>query len=54
MTENEKKRLLDGFRQPVRGDDEITDDWTEEEILEAAKRIMKELGIEGHFANPDT
>lgn len=50
MTEDQKKRLLDGFRKTA-DDDEITDDWTEEEVLEAGKRIIERLGIEGELAD---
>ena len=46
MTPEEKKRLLDGFRKP---DPEPEDPWTEERILEAAKRIIRRLHIEGEL-----
>ena len=50
MTEDEKKKKLEGFQNPA-ADEDITDDWTEEEILEAAKRIMKRLGIKGEISD---
>ena len=49
MTEEEKKKMLAGFQQPVA--DGNTDDWTDEEIMESAKRIMKKLGIKGEFCD---
>lgn len=49
MTEEERKKLLQEFLKPIQDEDEITDQWTEEEILEAAKRIMRRLGIEGEL-----
>ena len=51
MTEPKKKHTLDDFRQPKR--DETADDWTQDEILEAAKRIIKEMGIDGEITDPD-
>ncbi len=50
MTEDQKKKLLEGFRK-VTDDEEITDDWTEEEVLEAGKRIIRRLGIEGQLSD---
>jgi hypothetical protein len=50
MTEDQRKKMLADFRHPVQ-DDEITDDWTEEEIIESAKRIIKKLNLEGEIAN---
>ena len=52
MTEDQKKKLLEGFRK-ADDDDEIEDDWTEEEILEAGKRIIRRLGINGERSNED-
>ena len=43
MTDDEKKKLLEGFRKPVQDDQH--DPWTEEEILKAAKRIIDGLGL---------
>ena len=51
MTEDEKKKMLAGFQQPVPEDEDSGNDWTDEEILEHAKRIMKKLGIEGEFCD---
>ena len=42
MTQEEKKRMLDSFRKPVK---EPEDPWTEERLLEAAKRIIERLGL---------
>lgn len=41
--------MLADFWHPVH--EEIEDDWTEDEIIESAKRIIKRLGIEGKIAN---
>lgn len=46
MTDDEKKKLFDGFRQTVQDDDVIENDWTEEEILAAGKRIMERMGLD--------
>lgn len=45
MTEDEKKKLRAGFvkKKP----EEEADQWTEEELIKAAKRIIKRLGLEG-------
>lgn len=32
-------------------DEPIEDDWTEEEVLEAGKRIIERLGIEGELSD---
>lgn len=48
MTDDERKKMLDGFQQNVQ--DEAEDDpWTEEEILKAVKRIIERLGIDGEL-----
>jgi len=49
MTDAEKKKLLDGFRQSDQDEDGIDDPWTEEDILEAAKRIMERMNIKGEL-----
>ena len=51
MTEDEKKKLRDGFRKPVK--EKPVEQWTEDEMLAAAKRIMKRLGIEGDLCDPN-
>ena len=54
LTDEEKKKLLDGFQKPIQtdaDDENIENDWTETEILEAAKRIMRRMGIEGELEN---
>lgn len=43
MTPEEKKKMLDGFRKPAQTD--ADDDWTEDEVLAALKRIMERLGL---------
>ena len=49
MTEDEKKKMIEDFRKGRTEDEETADDWTDEEIIEAAKRIMKRLGLEGEL-----
>ena len=47
LTDEERKRRLDQFREVTKKiDDEIVNDWTEAEMLDAVKRIMQKLGIE--------
>lgn len=36
--------------KPIQDEEAVEDDWTEEEILEAAKRIKRRLGIEEEIA----
>ena len=45
MTEDQKKKLLDGFQKP---EEEETDDdyWTEDRLLEVAKQIIERLGLD--------
>lgn len=38
----------------VTDDEPIDDDWTEAEILEAGKRIIERLGIEGKLSDSNT
>ena len=48
MTEDQKRKLLDGFQKP--DEDEVDDDyWTEERLLAVAKQIIERLGIEGEL-----
>jgi hypothetical protein len=49
MTEDQRKKMLADFGHPVH--EEIEDDWTEDEIIESAKRIIKKLNLEGKIAN---
>lgn len=49
MTEDKRKKMLADFGHPVQK--EIEDDWTEDEIIESAKRIIKKLNLEGKIAN---
>lgn len=51
MTEPQKKHTLDDFRKPRQ--DDLDEDWTQDEILEAAKRIIKDIGIDGEITDPD-
>ena len=48
MTDAEKRKLLDGFLKP---ETEVIDDdyWTEDRLIEAAKRIIARLGINGEL-----
>jgi hypothetical protein len=49
LTEDEKKKMLAGFEKPAR--EETPDPWTEEKLIEAAKRIIKKLNIEGELSD---
>lgn len=49
---NEKKHSLDDFRKPD-DDKEIADDWTEADILSAAKRIIRKMGLKGQITDPE-
>lgn len=49
MDEEEKKKLLAGFQTRNNDDDESDVDWTEEELLEHAKKIIRRLGINGEL-----
>ena len=51
MTEPKKKHTLDDFRGPRQ--EEAADDWTQDEILEAAKKIIKDMGIDGEITDPN-
>ncbi len=47
MTDDEKKKFCEGFRKPVENQTEeiIEDDpWSEEAILEVAKKILQRIG----------
>ena len=46
MTEEEKRKTFEEFKKT---EPEQEDPWTEEEILKAAKRIIRRLGIEGEL-----
>ena len=46
-----KKHTLDDFLGPRR--DDPSDDWTQEEILAAALRIIEEMGIDGEITDPN-
>lgn len=45
MTDDEKKKRLAEFQKPIQDDDDEGEDWTEEELLEHAKRIIRKLGL---------
>jgi len=47
MTDDDQKKLIKVFLEDAKKaePDEIENDWSEEEILEAAKKILKKLGI---------
>jgi len=48
MTDAEKRKLLDGFKKP---EPEVIDDdyWTDDRLIEAAKRIIKKLRLHGEL-----
>ena len=46
MTDDEKKELRKRFDEPKAEEDLYKDDWTEEEILAVAKKILKRMGID--------
>ena len=48
MTEEEKKKLLNGFSKPET-DTEAEDYWTKERLIAAAKRIIKRLNLKGEL-----
>ena len=43
MTDEEKVKKLADFEKPKESDEQ---DWTEEEILDAAKRIIERMGLD--------
>ena len=51
MTEDEKKQRFADFQKPDQKDGEKKpkNDWTEEEILAAAKRIIERLHLKGEL-----
>ena len=51
MTEPKKKHTLDDFRKPR--EDDPADDWTEADILTAAKRIIRKMGLKGQITDPE-
>lgn len=52
MTEQKKKHTIDDFRDKPRKDDPA-DDWTEADILSAAKRIIRKMGLKGQITDPE-
>ena len=40
-----------GQRRLITDDEPIEDDWTEAEVLEAGKRIIERLGLEGELSD---
>lgn len=48
MTDDDKKKMLKVFLEDAKKaePDEIENDWSEDEILEAMKRIMKRMGLD--------
>lgn len=45
MTDAEKQKLREGFQKTTENPETIEDDpWTEEAILEVAKKILKRIG----------
>ena len=48
MTEDEKKKMLAGFEKPAQ--DDVEDGyWTDERLIEMAKRIIERLGLDGEL-----
>jgi hypothetical protein len=48
VTEDEKKKMLSGFEKPVQ--DDVDDGyWTDERLIEMAKRIIERLHLEGEL-----
>ena len=47
MTDDDKKKMLKVFLEDAKKaePENIENDWSEDEILEAAKKILKKLGI---------
>lgn len=51
MTDPKKKHTIDDFRGPRQ--DDPADDWTQDEILAAAKKIIEEMEIDGEITDPN-
>lgn len=47
MTDEEKKRMIQAIQDGKPEEEDPADDWTTEDILAAAHRIMERLGIDG-------
>ena len=45
MTDDEKHKRLADFQKPNQSDTDEGEDWTDEELLEHAKRIIRKLGL---------
>ncbi|MBQ5758475.1 MAG: hypothetical protein IIV93_08190 [Clostridia bacterium] len=52
MTEQRKKHTIDDFREKPRENDPA-EDWTEADILSAAKRIIRKMGLKGQITDPE-
>ena len=48
MTAEEKKKLMEKFREPIVKNDDYYN-WSEEELLDAAKRVAIKLGLKEPF-----
>ena len=48
MTDEDKKKMLKVFLEDAKKaePENIENDWSEDEILEAAKRILKRMGLD--------
>jgi len=48
MTDDDQKKMLKVFLEDAKKaePEEIENDWSEDEILEAAKKIMKRMGLD--------
>lgn len=51
ISDPKKKHTIDDFRGPQQEDPD--DDWTQDEILAAAKKIIEEMGIDGEITDPN-
>ena len=47
MTEDEKKKMREAFSKPVT--EEPDNYWTDDRLIEMAKRIIKRLGLKGEL-----
>ena len=53
MTEEEKKKMLAAFVPPKPDTEPEEDYWTDERIIEAAKKIKERIGLDETFQQGD-
>lgn len=53
MTEDEKRKLREAFRPPDTKQDEEDTYWTEERLIETAKKIKERIGLDETFYKGD-